>query len=248
VGHSAKVGRSVPPKILGILEVISAGGAQTVPNLAALTGLTEPVVDRWTRRLADWRLLEPTESASYRAGLVLRLTGDGTSATAAGFSPGRSGLTPGRVRLGVLHGGGVAFVELRMATARAPTAGLAAAGTRTAATTAMGHALLAFRSEMAAPSPIAQRQPADTLSCEKLARALAVTRLSGVAITPRRTTGGGYRVAVPVVGGTGTAVVAIELTAPDLGDGFPPLLDALIAASRSTARRLAVLDRGALAD
>ena len=111
MGHSAKVGRSVPPKILRILRMISAGGAQTVPDLAALTGLTEPVVHRWTRRLADWGLLEPTESASYRAGLVLRLADDGTPATASGFLPERSGLTPGRVRLGVLHGNRVAFVE-----------------------------------------------------------------------------------------------------------------------------------------
>ena len=112
----------------------------------------------------------------------------------------------------------------------------------------MGHALLAFRSDKGSPSPVAPRPPADDMSNEKLTLALAVTRLSGVAITPRRTSDGGYRVAVPVLGGAGTAVVAIELTVPDLGDGFPPLLDALIAASRSTAHRLALLDRGAMDD
>ncbi len=248
MGHSAKVGRSLPPKIMGILRVISTGGAQAVPDIASLTGLTEPVVHRWTRRLADWGLLEPTESASYRAGLVLRLADDGTPATASGFPPERFGRTPGRVRFGVLHGNRVAFVELRMATAWAPTERLTAAGTRSAETTAMGHALLAFRSDKGAHSPVAQRQPADVMSNEKLALALAVARLSGVAITPRRTSAGGYRVAVPVLGGAGTAVVAIELPVPDLGDGFPPLLDALIAASRSTAHRLALLDPGALDD
>ena len=249
MGHSAKVGRSLPPKIMGILRVISTGGAQAVPDIASLTGLTEPVVHRWTRRLADWRLLEPPRVLPDRAGLVLRLADDGTPATASGFPPERFGRTPGRVRVGVLHGNRVVFVELRMATAWAPTERLTAAGTRSAETTAMGHALLAFRSDKGAHSPVAQRQPADVMSNEKLALALAVALiLSGVAITPRRTSAGGYRVAVPVLGGAGTAVVAIELPVPDLGDGFPPLLDALIAASRSTAHRLALLDPGALDD
>jgi DNA-binding IclR family transcriptional regulator len=252
VAHSAKAGRSVPPKILNVLQVIGAGGAQTVPDLAALTGLPEPVVDRWTRRLADWRLLEPAESGSYRAGLVLRLTGDGRPATESGFLPELSGVAYGRVRLGVLHGSGVAFVERRVGTATAPvatapvaTARLAAAGTRSPETTAIGHALLAFRSDQGAPSPVARQDLAGDVSSE---RALAVTRLSGVAITRRRRSGGGYRVAVPVLGDAGTAVVAIELTTPDLGDDFPSLLDALIASSRSTARRLALLDRDAVDD
>jgi hypothetical protein len=53
---------------------------------------------------------------------------------------------------------------------------------------------------------------------------------------------------VPVLGRAGVAVVAIGLTATDLGDGFPQLLDALIAASRRTAHRLALLDRGGFDD
>ena len=247
MAHSAKAGRSVPPKILNVLQVIGAGGVQTVPDLAALIGLPEPVVDRWTRRLADWRLLEPAESGSYRAGLVLRLTGGGRPATESGFLPELSGVAYARVRLGVLHGSGVAFVERRVGTAMAPvaTARLAAAGTRSAETTAIGHALLAFRSDQGARSPVASQHLAGDVSSE---RALAVTRLSGVAITRRRRSGGGYRVAVPVLGDAGTAVVAIELTTPDLDDDFPSLLDALIASSRSTARRLALLDRDAVDD
>ncbi len=249
-------GRSVPPTILNVLEVVRAGRAHTVHDIAELSELPEPDVARWTRRLADWRLLEATESGSYHAGLVLGLTGDGSPLGAAGFLPELSGVTHGRVRLGVLHRSGVAYVEQRPLAAAGSRSAvpLVAAGSRSAEGSALGHALLAFRSEQGTPSPVARQQPADPptgstvrsaaddASVEKLALALAVTRLSGVAITRRRRRGRGFRVAVPVRGAAGTAVVAIELTTRDLGEGFSVLLDALFAASRSLARRLDLPD------
>ncbi len=267
MAHSGMAGRSVPPTILNVLEVVRAGRAHTVRDIAELTELPEPDVARWSRRLADWRLLEATESGSYHAGLVLGLTGDGSPMAAAGFLPELSGVTHGRVRLGVLHRSGVAYVEQRplaaagsraavplVAAGSPPAVQLVAAGSRPAAASAIGHALLAFRSEQGTPSPVARQQPADPptgstvrsaaddASVEKLALALAVTRLSGVAITRRRRRGRGFRVAVPVRGAAGTAVVAIELTTRDLGEGFSVLLDALFAASRSIARRLDLPD------
>jgi hypothetical protein len=45
---------------------------------------------------------------------------------------------------------------------------------------------------------------------------------------------------VPVVGPAGVALLAIELTTPDLGDGFPTVLSALVAASRRLAADPAV--------
>jgi DNA-binding IclR family transcriptional regulator len=243
VAHSAKAGRSVPAEILNVLQVLRARPAQTFPQIAEMTGLPEPVVDQWTRRLADWQLLEPAESR-YRAGLVLRLTGDGSPANAPGLLPALSAVATDEVRLGVLHPGGVAYVEQRPGSAGP----LTAAGTQSAADSALGHALLAFRSDHRVPSPAAQPRSGGVDSGGKLAHALAVTRLSGVAITRRRTRGRGFRVAVPVLASDGSAVLAVELPTGDLGDGFPSLLAALVAASRKVARDLERPDRRVVDD
>jgi hypothetical protein len=136
----------------------------------------------------------------------------------------------------VLRRGSVAYVERR-----APGSGrLTGAGLRPADAVAIGHALLAFSTHAGGHVPVASHRPSG-----RLAHALAVTRLSGTAITRRRSQG--FRVAVPVVGVAGVALLAIEATTPDLGDGFPAVFTALVAASRRLARELA-LPGGAVDD
>lgn len=228
MAHSAKARRSVPAKLRSILEVVRDNHASTVQDIAGHTGFSEPVVDRWTRRLTAWRLLEPIENGWYRAGLALRLSGAGDPPTATGFLAELAGVVPGKVRLGVLCGSWVSYVERR---ASGPGR-LTAAGVRPADTVAMGQALLAFGADHGAAVEHASRG--------RVAHTLAVTKLSGTAITRRR--GKGFRVAVPVLGATGVALLAIEVTTSDLGDGFPPVLAALVSASGRLTRDPALQD------
>jgi DNA-binding IclR family transcriptional regulator len=217
--------------------VIRDEQASTVPDIAGLTGLGVSVVDRWVRRLVDWHLLETDENGFYRGGLALRLTGSGAPATRSGFPPELVGVAHGKVRLGVLLRNSVAYVERR-----ATGAGrLTAAGVRPADAVAMGHALVAF----GAGDGTGRSATVEHRSNDRVAHALAVTRLSGTSITRRRSQG--FRVAVPVVGPVGVALLAIEMTTPDLGDGFPTVLSALVAASRRLAADPA-LQGGAIED
>jgi len=239
VAHSAKAVLSVPPKVLCILQVVGAGGAHPIPDIAVGSGLPRAVVDRWTPRLVGWRLLELTESGCYRAGLALRLTVGGALPAAAGFLPELAAVGRGRVRLGVLHRSGLGYLERMMS-----SAAITAAGSRRADTSALGLALLAFGADHGNSSVVSGHPPAGHRSSEKLHHALALTRLSGAAIT-RRSRGKGFRVAVPVLGSAGIALVAIESTVPNLGDAFPPALAALRAASGRLAQDPALQDRGA---
>ena len=230
MAHSAKAGRSVPPKIRTVLQVIRDDRASTVSDIAGLTELRMSVVDRWVRRLVDWRLLETDENGFYRGGLALRLTGSDVPATGPLFLPELAGVVPGKVRLGVLHRNSVAYVERKVTGAGR----LTAAGVRPADAVALGHALVAFGASDGTDRSAAVGHRSDG----RVAHTLAVTRLSGTAIIRRRSQG--FRVAVPVVGPAGVALLAIELTTPDLGDGFPTVLIALTAASRRLAADPAV--------
>jgi DNA-binding IclR family transcriptional regulator len=216
-----------------MLQVVRAGGAHTVPDIAAASGLPQPAVDRWVRRLAGWNLLTGTENGFYRAGLALRLTGDESLSELAE--------TPhGAVRIGVLHRSGIGYIERTTG-----SASVTAAGSRRADTGALGHALLAFDADRDTDSTVHQQRLAGHRSSEKLHRALALTRLSGVAITRRRARGKGFRIAVPVLDSAGFAVVAIERTIPDLDDSFPPVLAALQSASHRLSQDPALQAGGA---
>ena len=76
-------------------------------------------------------------------------------------------------------------------------------------------------------------------SPDRFRRALAVTRLTRVAVTRWELEAGACGVAMPVFGPGGEVVAAIELTVRDLGKELQTVMVALSIASRSLSRELA---------
>jgi DNA-binding IclR family transcriptional regulator len=76
-------------------------------------------------------------------------------------------------------------------------------------------------------------------SPDRFRRALAVTRLTRVAVTRWELEMGVCGVAMPVFGPGGDVVAAIELAVRDLSQGLRPTMAALAIASRSLSRELA---------
>jgi len=75
-------------------------------------------------------------------------------------------------------------------------------------------------------------------SPDRFRRALAVTRLTRVAVTRWELEAGVCGVAMPVFGPGGDVVAAIELAVTDLGHELQPIMAALAIASRSLSREL----------
>ena len=74
-GNSTEVGRSVTSKITSILLTFTEGSEHSLTEIARLAGLPISTAHRLTSELASWRLLERTEDGHYRAGLPLRMIG-----------------------------------------------------------------------------------------------------------------------------------------------------------------------------
>jgi DNA-binding IclR family transcriptional regulator len=81
--------------------------------------------------------------------------------------------------------------------------------------------------------------PHTLTSPDRLRRALAVTRLSRVAMVRFEFEPKACGVAMPVFGHGGEVGAAIEVTVPDLGGELLPVMSVLAIASRSLSRELA---------
>lgn len=250
-GNSSESGRSVTSKITSILLTFTEGSEHSLTEIARLARLPISTAHRLTSELAAWRLLERTEDGLYRAGLPLRMIG---TAESRPISIGErapcvledlAGTTKRRARLGVLTDLDVSYIEKqpgpRPATAFSPAA------TLPAHPTALGRALLAF-----SPSRIVERAIRRGLrpytrhtatSPDRFRRALAVTRLTRVAVTRYEFEKDLCGVAMPVFGPGGDVVAAIELAIADLGGQLQPTMTALAIASRSLSRELAADSR-----
>jgi DNA-binding IclR family transcriptional regulator len=108
--------------------------------------------------------------------------------------------------------------------------------------TALGRALLAFASasvvEMTILRGLRAYTPHTVTAPDRFRRALAVVRLTRVAVTRFELEATTCAVAVPVFGPGGDPVAAIELTVPDLGRELQPVMAALTIAARSLSREL----------
>ena len=117
------------------------------------------------------------------------------------------------------------------------------AATLPAHPTALGRALLAFSPartvELTILHGLRAYTPHTVTSPERFRRALAVTRLTRVAVTRWELEPDVCGVAMPVFGPGGEVVAAIELTVSDLGPELKSVLPALAIASRSLSRELA---------
>jgi DNA-binding IclR family transcriptional regulator len=155
--------------------------------------------------------------------------------------------TRSRARLGVLRELEVAYIEKEPGPG--PVTAFSAAATLPAHPTALGRALLAFcpasTVEMAIMRGLRPYTAHTVTSPDRFRRALAVTRLTRVAVTRRELEPTSCGVAMPVFGPGGEVVAAIELAVRDLGHELQPVLATLSIASRSLSRELAAEARPA---
>jgi DNA-binding IclR family transcriptional regulator len=245
-GNSTEAGRSVTSKITSILLTFTQGTEHSLTEIARLAGLPISTAHRLTSELASWRLLERTEAGLYRAGLPLRTIGTVGSCPpniterAPCVLEDLSAATRKRARLGVLDDLTVSFIEKHPG--QRPASLFNSAATLPAHPTALGRALLAFSSartvEMTILAGLRAYTPHTVTSPERFRRALAVTRLTRVAITRWELETDVCAVAMPVFGPGGEVVAAIELAVDDLGSELKSVLPGLAIASRSLSREL----------
>ncbi|TFV77651.1 IclR family transcriptional regulator [Blastococcus sp. CT_GayMR19] len=245
-GNSTESGRSVTNKITSILMTFTEGSEHTLTEISRLAGLPISTAHRLTSELASWRLLERTPDGRYRAGLALRMMGTGDSCQPAlrerapCVLEDLSRVTRCRARLGVLHELEVAYIEKQPGPR--PVSGFMPAATLPVHPTALGRALLAFAPpsvvEMTILRGLRAYTPHTVTAPDRFRRALAVVRLTRVAVTRFELEATSCGVAVPVFGPGGELVAAIELTVPDLGRELQPVMAALSIAARSLSREL----------
>ena len=245
-GNSTESGRSVTSKITSILVTFTEGSEHSLTEIARLAGLPISTAHRLTSELASWRLLERTEDGLYRAGLPLRVMGAGDvcppnmQERAPCVLEDLAGATRSRARLGIMHGLDVQYIEKQPG--HQPVSSFGQAATLPAHATALGRALLAFsptsKVEMTIRRGLRPYTPHTVTSPERFRRALAVTRLSRVAVTRCEFEAGICGVAVPVFGPGGEIVAAIELAVRELSKELQPVMAALYVASRSLSREL----------
>ena len=246
-GNSTESGRSVTSKITAILMTFTEGSEHSLTEIARLAGLPVSTAHRLTSELASWRLLDRTEQGHYRAGLPLRMIGtrDGCPPSIQERAPcvleDLCAATRSRVRLGVLHDLEVSYIEKRPGPR--PASAFTHAATLPAHPTAVGRALLAFAPasvvEMTIMRGLRPYTAHTVTSPDRFRRALAVTRLTRVAMTRWELEAGSCAVAMPVFGPGGDVLAAIEVSVPDLGAQLQPIMAALSIASRSLSRELA---------
>jgi DNA-binding IclR family transcriptional regulator len=215
-------------------------------EIAQLAGLPISTAHRLTSELASWRLLERTRDGTYRAGLPLRMIGAGDSCTpdlrerAPCVLEDLARVTRCRTRLGVLEELEVAYIEKQPGLR--PVSAFVPAATLPAHPTALGRALLAFAPastvEMTIMRGLRPYTPHTVTAPDRFRRALAVVRITRVAVTRFELEATTCGVAVPVFGPGGDVVAAIELTVPDLGRELQPVMAALSIAARSLSREL----------
>src|SRR3954447_13744375 len=245
-GNSTEAGRSVTNKITSILMTFTEGSEHSLTEIAQLAGLPISTAHRLTSELASWRLLERTADGRYRAGLPLRLMGAGDPGPPALLERAPCVLedlatvTGCRARLGVLQELEVRYIEKQPGPR--PVTSSTRAATLPVHPTALERALLAFAPPSTVEMTILRGLPAYTphtvTTPDRFRRALAVVRLTRVAVTRFELEATACGVAVPVFGAGGELVAAIELTVSDLGRELQPVMSALTIAARSLSREL----------
>jgi DNA-binding IclR family transcriptional regulator len=237
----------VTNKITSILMTFTEGSEHSLTEIAQLAGLPISTAHRLTSELASWRLLERTDDGRYRAGLALRTMGSARSGAPAlrerapCVLDDLARVTRCRVRLGVLQELEVAYIEKQPGPR--PVSVFMPAATLPLHPTALGRALLAFAPaslvEMTILRGLRAFTPQTVTAPDRFRRALAVVRLTRVAVTRFELEATTCGVAVPVFGAGGEVLAAIELTVPDLGRELQPVMAALSIAARSLSRELA---------
>jgi DNA-binding IclR family transcriptional regulator len=245
VSNSAD-GRSVTSKLAAILRTFSMGSVHSISDIARSANLPVSTAHRLAAELAEWGLLERTEDRRYRVGMLVRHLGSGVWHEPNLREHARRALddlsfaTHATVRLGVLDDLAVSYLEKRPDTNAVPTA----FETRDlpAHATAMGKALLAFATpetvDAVIDNGLDQYTPYTIASASALRRALALTRMVGVATARQELRLNTAAIAVPVVAGGGAVVAALELTTRGPGSQLHLIQAAVVVAARALSREL----------
>ena len=245
-GNSFESGRSVTSKVAAILQSFVEGTEHSLAEIARLTGLPISTAHRLITELTSRRFLERQSNGQYRVGLVLRMIGAVQAGPPSITERGTCVLedlaaaTNSRARLGVLQDLDVAYIE--KIPGPAPVTSFCPWATVPAHPTAMGRSLLAFSPAhtvtRAIEKGLRQYTPYTVTAPDRLRHALAVTRLTRVAMTRPELEPGACAVAMPVFGPGGRVVAAIELTLRNLNQDVAPAVAVLAIASRSLTREL----------
>jgi DNA-binding IclR family transcriptional regulator len=245
-GHSLESGRSVTSKVIAILQTFAEGTEHSMAEIARLTGLPISTAHRLMTELTSRRFLERTSNGQYRVGLALRMIGavDGGPPSITERGPcvleDISSSIKSRVRLGVLDDVNVSYIE-KLPGPR-PSTSFSSWTKVPAPPTAMGRALLAFSPAQTVSRALdngLRRYTEHTVTeVDRFRRALAVIRLTRVAVTQPEFEAGVYAVATPVFGAGGKVVAAIELALRNLDQDVGPAVATLTIASRSLTREL----------
>lgn len=245
-GNSIESGRSVTSKIVALLMIFRDGEEHTLTELARLTGLPMSTAHRLAFELASWRLLDRTDDGHYRIGLPLRMIRAGHEPFPSIVERGPcvledlSAALQTSARLGVLQDLQVAYIEKRPG--YGPVSEFSRAATLPIHPTALGRALLAFSPagtvEMVIAGGLKPYTPRTITAPERFRRALAITRLTKVAVACSELETGSSSIAVPVFGPGGRVVAAIEVKVQVLHSDFRRASTALSIAARSLSREL----------
>ena len=208
-------------------------------------GFPVSTTHRLATALASCRLLERTQYGQYRAGTPLRMIGavDPCTPTIVERAPcvleDLAAATKSRARIGVLQDLDVAYIEKRPGPQ--PATSFNSRATLPAHPTALGRSMLAFSPidtvERTIKRGLKPYTPYTVTSPERFRRALAITRLTRVAVIRWELEANVCGVAMPVFGPGGNVIAAIELIVDTLND-LQPSVTALTIASRSLSREL----------
>jgi|1186.fasta_scaffold04449_3 DNA-binding IclR family transcriptional regulator len=239
-------GRTVISKAATILMAYLYGESHSLTELTTVCDLPLSTTHRLVSELAHCKILDRTDSGEYRVGIPVRKIG-GSKRCAIDLEEQShfalqdlSYTLDVTVRLGVLHEGEVAYVE--KLTGRRPVTGFQEARHVPAHATALGKALLAFSPQQTVHAILLRGLTAFTpytlTTPERFRRALAMTRLSRLAVSHRELTIGQSAIAVPVLNSEREAVAAIEVLVDDPVSALATVRPALDIACRSLSRQL----------
>jgi DNA-binding IclR family transcriptional regulator len=237
----------VTSKVVGILLTFTDGSVHSLTEIARLAGLPVSTAHRLAGELTSCGVLERTSEGGYRVGQPLRAIGGRGGSVPSLHERARrvmedlSAAARMTVRLGVLEDADVAFVQ--KVPDHRPVSAFCGAATMPAHATALGKALLAYSPPGTVDRLIARGlrryTPYTLTAADRLRRALAITRLTRVAICRHEYEIGLSALAVPVFGPTHTLVAALEISTRNLDADLRLSQPALVVAARSLSRELA---------
>jgi DNA-binding IclR family transcriptional regulator len=240
-------GRTVISKTATILMVYLGGASHSLTEIAAITGLPLSTAHRLLCEMASWGLLERVDSGEYRVGFPLRAIGAAArgatdlEAEASLVLQDLSYTLDADVRLGVLRDEEVEYME--KPAGRRPISTFGQNGLLPAHATAMGKALLAFSSQETVRRlllcGLRAFTPHTVTAPDRLRHALAMTRLSKLAVVRWELEVGRSALAVPIFGSDGQVIAAVEVRVEDPAAEVSTVYPALTIAGRSLSRQLA---------